>query len=38
LSGFDKIEWHPGGIGIYGFDIMPDENQKLWLIEVNKIP
>ena len=38
LCTFDTVEWRPGGVGIYGFDVFPDENLKLWLIEVNKCP
>ena len=38
LSAWDKIEWRKGGVGIFGFDIMPDENGKMWLLEVNKCP
>ena len=38
LSAWDKIEWHKGGVGIYGFDLFPDENGKLWLLEINKCP
>ena len=38
LCTYDHVEWRPGGVGIYGFDIFPDEDLKLWLIEVNKCP
>ena len=38
LSAWDKIEWRKGGIGVYGFDLFPDENGKLWLLEINKCP
>ena len=38
LSGWGHIDWRPGGVGIYGFDIMTDVDLKLWLIEVNKCP
>ena len=38
LSAWDKIEWRKGGIGIYGFDLFPDINGKLWLLEINKCP
>ena len=38
LSVWDKIEWRTGSIGFYGFDIMPDSNGKLWLLECNKCP
>ena len=38
MSAWDKIEWRKGGIGIYGFDLLPDENGKLWLLEINKCP
>ena len=38
LAGWGSIDWRPGGVGIYGFDVMSDTNLKLWLIEVNKTP
>lgn len=38
LSAWDKVEWRKGGIGVYGFDIFPDSDGKLWLIEINKCP
>ena len=38
LSAWDKIEWRKGGIGLYGFDLFPDVNGKLWLLEINKCP
>jgi tubulin monoglycylase TTLL3/8 len=38
LSAWGYIEWRPGSIGIYGFDIIIDSNLKCWLIEVNKCP
>lgn len=38
LSAWDKVEWHKGGVGIYGFDLFPDTEGKLWLLEVNKCP
>ena len=38
LSAWDKIEWRKGGIGVYGFDLIPDETGKLWLLEINKCP
>ena len=34
----DKIELRKGGVGIYGFDLFPDEDSKLWLLEINKCP
>jgi D-alanine-D-alanine ligase-like ATP-grasp enzyme len=38
LTGWGFIDWRPGGVGIFGFDIMSDANLKLWMIEVNKTP
>ena len=38
LSSWEKIEWRTGAVGMYGFDILADEADKLWLIEVNKCP
>ena len=38
LSAWDKVEWRKGGVGIYGFDLFPDEKGKLWLLEINKCP
>lgn len=38
LAAWDKIEWREGGVGIYGFDLFPDVNGKLWLLEINKCP
>ena len=38
LSAWDKVEWHKGGVGLYGFDLMPDADGKLWLLEINKCP
>jgi D-alanine-D-alanine ligase-like ATP-grasp enzyme len=38
LAAWDRIEWRKNAIGIFGFDLMPDSNCKLWLLEVNKCP
>merc|ERR1712003_123442 len=38
LSSWDKIEWRKGAVGMYGFDILADSSDKLWLIEINKCP
>ena len=38
LAAWDKIEWWPGGVGLFGFDLMPDTDYKIWLIEANKCP
>ena len=38
ISVWDKVEWRKNSVGIYGFDIMPDDTGKLWLIECNKCP
>ena len=38
LSVHSKIKQRKGSIGIYGFDIIADKNNKLWLLEVNKCP
>ena len=38
LSAWDKVEWRKGGVGVYGFDLFPDVNGKLWLLEINKCP
>lgn len=32
------MKCRPGNVGIYGFDIISDRNNKLWLLEVNKCP
>lgn len=32
------IEWRKGGVGVYGFDLFPDIDGKLWLLEINKCP
>jgi hypothetical protein len=38
LSAWEKIEWRKNGVGIFGFDLMPDNTNKLWLLEINKCP
>ena len=38
LCSWDKIEWRKNAIGNYGFDILADTKDKLWLIEINKCP
>ena len=38
LCAWDKIEWRKGAVGMFGFDVLADTNDKLWLIEVNKCP
>ena len=38
LSGWDKVEWRRHAIGIFGFDLFPDNSGKLWLLEINKCP
>ena len=38
MSALDHIVWKTNTIGFYGFDIMPDRNDKCWLLEVNKCP
>ena len=38
LSSWDKIEWRKGAVGMYGFDILADDSDKMWLIEINKCP
>ena len=38
LSSWSKIEWRSGGVGLFGFDVLPDNDLHLWLIEVNKCP
>ena len=38
LSGWGFVDWREGSIGIYGLDIMIDEDFRMWLIEVNKAP
>ena len=38
LAAWDKVDWWAGGVGIFGFDVLPDNDLNLWLIEVNKCP
>ena len=38
LSGWGFIDWREGSIGIYGLDLMIDDDFRMWLIEVNKAP
>ena len=38
LSAWDKIEWRKNAVGIFGFDLFPDNTGKLWLLEINKCP
>jgi hypothetical protein len=38
LSSWGYIEWRPGSVGFYGFDIILDSDLRCWLIEVNKCP
>ena len=38
ISAWETIEWRPGATGIYGLDLMIDDNLNVWLIEVNKQP
>lgn len=38
LSSWGYIEWRPGAVGFYGFDIILDSDLRCWLIEVNKCP
>lgn len=38
VSGWGYVEWREGSVGIYGLDIMVDQQNKMWLIEVNKSP
>ena len=38
LAAWDKVDWWTGGVGIFGFDVLPDNDLNLWLIEVNKCP
>lgn len=38
IAAWDKVIWRNETIGVYGFDLLPDTNHKLWLLEVNKCP
>ena len=38
LSSWGYIDWRPGSVGFYGFDIVLDTDLRAWLIEVNKCP
>ena len=38
LSSWGYIDWRPGSVGFYGFDIILDTDLRAWLIEVNKCP
>ena len=38
LSAWDRIEWRKGSIGLYGYDVILDDENKMWLLEINKCP
>ena len=38
LAAQPSISQKNNSIGLYGFDIIPDNTRKLWLLEVNKCP
>lgn len=38
FASWGHVEWRPGLVGIYGFDIIIDSELRPWLIEVNKSP
>ena len=38
LSAWDRIEWRNNSIGLYGFDVIIDSDNKMWLLEINKCP
>eukprot|EP00347_Sterkiella_histriomuscorum_P014173 403361882 len=38
LSAWDKIEWRKNSIGLYGYDVILDSENKMWLLEINKCP
>ena len=38
LSAWEKIDWSQNSFGIYGYDIIIDQQLRPWLIEVNKCP
>ena len=38
LSSWEKVDWRESSIGLYGFDVMIDEDFKMWLLEINLCP
>lgn len=38
MSAWDKVEWRKNSIGLYGYDVILDNENKMWLLEVNKSP
>ena len=37
-SAWEKVEWRKNAIGLYGYDVIIDDDCKMWLLEINKCP